>query len=1326
MKNNLKFICALALLAGGADQVQAVTALKIDLTVSTNRLAIDRTYTYNLGPTGMRGWIDHGWSETPAQDGVTAFAPYQILVTTVATNTPAYGVLVANDVILGANAGSGAVPLFTHDARKSLGWAIGAAEAENGLLKLKRWRDGAVTDVSVTLPVMGVYSDTAPYTCQKSAKIMASAAASLQEKILKHGWGGDGGSGAISALALLATGNPEHLPMLQKYARLLAPKDLDLERDGIDAWCCYNGIFLTEYYMLTKDEEVFHGMSEYVIYAAKHSSMFGTSGHGFAGIAPPGGWQAGGTHGLMSWYGPVNQAGLAAQLTIVLGKKAGVKNPEIDPAIARAANFFGYYVNAGSVPYGEHQPYYGEHQLQGQSRTYYDHCSNGKDGMAAVLFACIGGKPLQTEYFARMALSGYKGEHYGHTGQGFSYLWTALGAGVGGSQAAAEYQKQMRWDRDMKRRCDGSFVYEGGEQWAPGRANDYWDDNNTYWGYPTAYYILHTSLPLKKLFITGKNADPASQLTAQAVSNALWSAEFTSRCGSYTIDQLIEALGAWDPIVRYNAATELSVRPEAASLIPKLLDLAENPTNANQREAACTALGCMKAAAAVPALIRRLSDKDIWVRAKAAKALGQMNAAVASSVPDMLTALVKNVAPTYPFEAGFNWNDPLQIANGYLAETLFVKLGDDTIKADKKLLYPAVRAGIKHPAGMWRDSLSGFVQNRLTLADVVALAPDLFKDATTEGPCDRMFTPGPPTAAMATLSKHGISEGIDISLMNVTYWGQFGTGALTSLPAYGEAARRALPILYTYLEAWPPGENNALVIVDTIAAIEAATSTPALIHALPVATPQILVTTANTPKAITLSGSSCRTNKVTCTIASRPAHGTLAGTPPNVTYTPAKGYQGMDSFTFTVADNLVTSPSGTVHVVVGAGGTGLKGSYYDKTDFTSLKATRIDPCVNFDWGSARPLNTLDTDSFCVRWTGQVLAPESGTYRFSTRTSDGVRVWVNDVQVINDWNDQAEKLWNDSDEIILKAGQSVNLKMEYYHKAGSATAKLYWYMPSRLACTIIPQELLYPVTAATPTTLAIAGGSRAPVTDGLVCWLDAAFGILKDDDQQLLIWKDRSGSGHHAVHKEHNRPTLAQNQLASKPAVRFTSDCRTLVSGKFFIKEQYLVVRSPSATWSTCGSFLGRLEGRASSYFLDGNGTAGFSEDQAPAAVSKNGTPVAKNQAGNVVYGLGTITDFMVLKITVNDSDTKPTHYVLSGIDGDHWLCKFDLAEILCYSRALTPQEEASVGGYLAAKYGIKTTYPVSLSKGGTTVSSSVGSGEIKLYATLKIFENVRY
>ena len=160
----------LALLLAMPAPLAAVTAMKIDLTTDENRAKVDRTYTYNLGPTGMRGWIDHGWSETAFQDGYTAFAPYQILVTTVADKTPAAGVMATDDVILGASAGSGAVPLFTSDARKSLGWAIGAAEADKGILKLKRWRAGVTSDVSITLPVMGAYSDTAPYNCPKATK----------------------------------------------------------------------------------------------------------------------------------------------------------------------------------------------------------------------------------------------------------------------------------------------------------------------------------------------------------------------------------------------------------------------------------------------------------------------------------------------------------------------------------------------------------------------------------------------------------------------------------------------------------------------------------------------------------------------------------------------------------------------------------------------------------------------------------------------------------------------------------------------------------------------------------------------------------------------------------------------------------------------------------------------------------------------------------------------------------------------------------------------------------------------------------------------------
>ena len=54
-------------------------------------------------------------------------------------------------------------------------------------------------------------------------------AAKTSTTILKHGSGGDGGSGSINALALLATGNTNYLPMLQTFARSLAPTNHDLE-----------------------------------------------------------------------------------------------------------------------------------------------------------------------------------------------------------------------------------------------------------------------------------------------------------------------------------------------------------------------------------------------------------------------------------------------------------------------------------------------------------------------------------------------------------------------------------------------------------------------------------------------------------------------------------------------------------------------------------------------------------------------------------------------------------------------------------------------------------------------------------------------------------------------------------------------------------------------------------------------------------------------------------------------------------------------------------------------------------------------------------------
>ena len=1379
-----------------------------DLTAPGEIAKVHRAWTWNLGATGMRGWIYHAWPVTMNHDDVTAFAPYQILVTAVADGTPAAGVMAVDDVILGVSTGTGAVPLFTSDARKAMGLAIGEAEADKGVLRFKRWRAGVVADVSITMAVMGAYSDTAPYNCPKSAKVMANAAKSLAQRLKATGWREDcDGSDAISALALMATGDPAYMPMLQEYARKLAPADYVA---GGNAWHFYNGIFLAEYYMITKDEQVFHGLSEYVKCAAKNSDLCGTAGHGLATLPPPGGW-GGGRHGSIAPYGAINSAGLAVQLTIVLGKKAGVVDPEIDPAIKRTSGFFGYYVNGGSIPYGEHQPFWGEHQIEGQGRQYFDHRSNGKDAMCAVLFSCMDDKPAQAEYFSRMCLAGTRGEAYGHTGQGFAYLWTQLGANMGGPSAGAEFAKRKRWDRDMKRRCDGSFVYEGGEQWGAGQGqertvngktiNAYWDNTYGYWGCPTAYYLLHAAMPLKKLYITGKGLDPAKALSPETVKSALWAGEFASVCGGYTKEQIITALGDYDPIVRLNAAAELATRSVSSTEVNALITMAEKPDNIYQRNGACTALGYLKAASAIPVLTRRLKDPDMWVRARAALALGQMDAAaLTSSVPGMADAFISNVTPPLPWDPGFNENDFLQMANGFLAGTLFNKCADTMLKADKSLLYPAVRVGLKQPTGNCRGQLNNFVENLLTQADVQALFPELVECAKVQTSMDTFMGGYPPIAAMRAMSRTKVQDGIQVINDNVSFYKNY---ALTELPKFGESARWTLPDLRDAVANWKPDGKIYDELVKTATSLEAATTSPAPVYALPLAISNILTTPVKTAKAITLTGYSCRTSQVICAVATQPAHGSLTGYPPNLTYTPATGYQGMDSFTFTVADSMTVSQPATVYIVVGAGGTGLTGCYYNNPDFTAPKTRRIDPSINFDWSSTPPAS-LTAGTYSVRWTGQVLVPETGTYRFSTRTSDGVRLWINGTQLIDAWKDQATNLWNDSAAITLTAGQMYNVKMEYYNNANPAMVRLYWYMPSRQTATIIPQELLFPVNsvnltsprdgarfgllAGQPTTVTLTAdtsdvfgkvtkvsfyngetliGSRdtapysfqwknvaagdyrltakaaystgqvstspvaaiavdgysVPVTEGLACHFDASVGITTDAAGMVKTWQDRSGNGHHATLDtsvwNSGTATVAANQIMSLPAVQIRGGWFN-IAGKLFAKEQYVVVRSPRATWKGTGAFIGRksydnLVVRASSYTVKRDGTEFW---DMPAAVSKNG--VAKT------FNLAPITDYMVVKITVDDRASaenlaKYPYCQIGRTEGEAGM-DCDVAEIIGYSKSLSAGDEALVGGYLAAKYGIATSYPATGSL-ANKAATAITTASATLNATLMCNNN---
>ncbi|MEI8373079.1 MAG: DUF6288 domain-containing protein [Planctomycetota bacterium] len=789
---------------------------------------VDRSGTYNLGATGLRGWIyTKPANYLDSLQGRTTLASRQILVTHVGEKSPADGVMQVDDVILGTGG-----KLFSDDARKSIAAAIQEAEkdANQGILKLTRWRAGKTEEVQLKLRVMGTYSDTAPYHCPKSKRIFEDACKVLANEPLQENW-----HGAINGLALLSTGNPDYLPRLQTFARKMAPKTLKLElRDGMVIWDWgYRNLFLCEYYLLTGDKEVLHALQEYTLTLAKGQSMYGTFGHGISRLTPEGK-----LHGSIPPYGPVNMAGLPANLSIVMGKKCGVNDPEVDSAIERAAGFFGYYVDKGSIPYGEHEPW-----------PYHE--NNGKNSITGIFFSLQDNRIKETQFFAKMATAGYRSRECGHTGQGFSYLWGALGANAGGPAAASAFVMEASWHFDLVRRCDGSFTYDGGEQYGPGRTDD-----NTYYGKssycglsPTATYVLTYSLPLKILCITGKDANQANWLTKMEVAEAIASGRFDLDRKQKNVQELLAAFGDWSPIVRSWAAEELANRPETKAMEPQLIALAKGK-DVHVSQGACEALGDIKSEQALPVLVGLLSHEDRWLRYKAAQAIRKMGGVAKPALADILKAVVQTAEPLQPI----NWADSIQFTHGQLAAALFAGGLTEALKnADPMLLYPAIRIIARNADGMARATLKGFFENKLTLEDVRSLAPDLVAAVTTLCPADTMFGAEIRMGAFRALTKYHYKEGIEAGIIFAKTQGGHGSESRTGvimkeIVSYGSAARESLPGLKEVIVVlndqckrgeYPAGElNNRRIdaVEAAIKAIETATTQPELRSITPVQT----------------------------------------------------------------------------------------------------------------------------------------------------------------------------------------------------------------------------------------------------------------------------------------------------------------------------------------------------------------------------------------------------------------------------------------------------------------------------------------------------------
>ncbi|MFT3953507.1 MAG: PA14 domain-containing protein [Piscinibacter sp.] len=156
---------------------------------------------------------------------------------------------------------------------------------------------------------------------------------------------------------------------------------------------------------------------------------------------------------------------------------------------------------------------------------------------------------------------------------------------------------------------------------------------------------------------------------------------------------------------------------------------------------------------------------------------------------------------------------------------------------------------------------------------------------------------------------------------------------------------------------------------------------------------------------------------------------------------------------------FVSIPSAQLLAPAVTTGTGLAAAYFNNVTLSGSAVLGRTEAIDFDWGSSAPGTGVTANNFSARWTGTVLAASSGSYRFQTLSDDGVRVWVNGVQLINNWTDHSPTT-NTSGAISLVAGQRYSIRVEYYEKTGGAVMRLRWQRPGQTSFVAIPAASLF--------------------------------------------------------------------------------------------------------------------------------------------------------------------------------------------------------------------------------------------------------------------------
>ncbi|WEK02016.1 MAG: glycoside hydrolase family 3 C-terminal domain-containing protein [Candidatus Sphingomonas phytovorans] len=119
---------------------------------------------------------------------------------------------------------------------------------------------------------------------------------------------------------------------------------------------------------------------------------------------------------------------------------------------------------------------------------------------------------------------------------------------------------------------------------------------------------------------------------------------------------------------------------------------------------------------------------------------------------------------------------------------------------------------------------------------------------------------------------------------------------------------------------------------------------------------------------------------------------------------------------------------------------GLKAEYFAGTNLEGVPVeTRTAPNAGIEWNGDKAAS--------ARWTGTIIAPETGEYRFRFSSENGYRVFVGDTLVVDEWGvgDAPSIL---SGAISLEARKKYPIRVEGFQRGARGKQRLVWSPPSQ--------------------------------------------------------------------------------------------------------------------------------------------------------------------------------------------------------------------------------------------------------------------------------------